>query len=83
MAKALRFTERSELPRWAEPLRPEMVALGVARWMFTGLSHGLPLLPAPPEQYALPSREEQPKYWEHIDWLMAESARRTQAGLLA
>ena len=42
-----------------------------------------PLLPAPPEQYALPTMEDQPKYWEHIDWLMAESARRTQAGLLA
>ena len=87
VAKAVHYTERSELPRWAEALRPAPIAVGIARWMFNALSYGLPRV-APKDKALgfdeikltrLPQRNVGHAYWAHFDWLVGESERREGA----
>jgi hypothetical protein len=77
-------TERSETPRWAEPLRPVHICVGLARWMLNAFSYSLPRVPdETPAPYRveghaqLPTRAEDSAYWAHFDWLLRESKTRT------
>lgn len=91
VAKAVHYTDKSDTPRWAEPLRPAHISLGLARWMFNALSHGLPRKPPPDGQPSmqeavrtrLPKRTDDSTYWKHFDWLVEESERRTKKAQLA
>lgn len=80
IAKALVHSDRTDLPKWAEPLRPTHIAVGLARWVFNALCRGLPKLPYSEESQSmrLPTEEEDPSYWAHFRWLHAESERRTK-----
>ncbi len=77
VARAVHHSESHELPRWAEPLRPVFIVLGLARWMFNALSRKLPRIRARSVyRPRLPTRDEQPGYWSYFDWLLKESERR-------
>ena len=70
VAKALVRTEPDELPEWAEALRPRLIAMGLARWMFNALSHELPRT----TDKRLPDSHA---YQAHFQWLVQQSKART------
>ena len=89
LAKALVYGEKMEMPRWAEALQRPRVALGLARWYFSGVTM-LPRLfqrNAAGEEMrvptALPKRGDVGRgdaYWAHFDWLEEQSKERQRRG---
>ncbi len=89
LAKALVHSERDEKPAWLEPLTKPFIAVGLARWMANGLSHGLPKVHAvdaagePLKQLStLPKPGDGHKgqhYWKHHEWLLMQAKERQKA----
>ena len=78
VAKAIYYTDKVDSPKFCEALRPVHIAVGVAKWMFNSLNHGLPKLGSMGiNNVQLPTKEADPKYWEHFEWLIRQSERRT------
>jgi len=85
LAKALVYADRSELPKWAEPLAVPAIAIGLSRWMANSFNFGLPplyarnaageLTSAPGSLPARDSAKGQ-RYWLHFEWLEQEAKNR-------
>lgn len=77
LTKELAHADADDLPRWAEPLARPRISSGLARWMFNSISHCPRLVSM--ELGNLPTREQNPVYWENFDGLIEKSKRATAA----
>ena len=85
LSKALVHADKTEIPKWAEPLAKPHIAVGLSRWMANAFSHGLPrlyALNAAGEPTTAPSRlppkstDKGRRYWLHFEWLQDEAKQR-------
>jgi hypothetical protein len=77
LVKRLAIASEEQSDEYFSKLGAVSVCLGFGRWLFNALSRGMPRVGAP-----LPEKRLLPKYWKHLEDLVAKSEQLTERARL-